>query len=102
MKDLLEQRENGNDERKSRAEALRQKATELLSKIKRHNDDVESERAMCELCLNGMRSALKKNADSLDVELSSFRNGISVLSDRIDQVAKQIDVRVDYHATCDA
>lgn len=43
MKDALEQRENGNEERKSRAEALRQKATELLSKIKRHNDDVESE-----------------------------------------------------------
>lgn len=45
---------------------------------------------------------MKKNADSMDVELSSFRTGISVLSDQIDQVAKQIDLRVDFHATCDA
>jgi chromosome segregation ATPase len=87
VKDLLESRETGNEERKDRAEALRKRATTLLSKIKRHNDDIES---------------LKKNADSLDVELDGFRNGISTLGNDIEQVTQQIETRVNYHATCDA
>lgn len=48
------------------------------------------------------RLALKRSADSIDVELDGFRKQIDILSSEIDQVTSQIQQRVDYHATCDA
>uniref|UniRef100_A0A914C176 Laminin subunit beta-1 n=1 Tax=Acrobeloides nanus TaxID=290746 RepID=A0A914C176_9BILA len=87
VKAKLDERENGNEDRNTKASALRKKTTELLAKIKRHNEDIES---------------LKKGADSLDVELGDFRKQISSLSDQIDRVTKDIERLVLYHATCDA
>lgn len=47
-------------------------------------------------------AALIERADSLDVELNNFRSTIEELTDQIDQVAAEIDRRVEYHASCDA
>ncbi|KAI1733245.1 laminin EGF domain-containing protein [Ditylenchus destructor] len=84
---LLEDRESGNDDRKSRAEDLRRRTTELLAKIKRSREE---------------KNSLIERADSLDVELASFRTSVESLSEQIDQVSAEIDRRVEYHSTCDA
>jgi hypothetical protein len=38
----------------------------------------------------------------LDVELERFGEQINTLGSQIDQIAAQIEKRVEYHATCDA
>ncbi|KAI6223535.1 Laminin subunit beta-1 [Aphelenchoides fujianensis] len=83
---LLNERVNGNDGRKERAEELARRTTQLLSQIQSHNDDAES---------------LKRSADSLDVELGGFKQRIDVLGQEIDRIAGQIEERVAFHETCD-
>ncbi|KAF7637603.1 hypothetical protein Mgra_00002860 [Meloidogyne graminicola] len=78
---LLEEKENGNEEKKLKAQQLRKRTTELLAKINR---------------------TLIERADALDIELANYRKTIDELSSQIDQVAAEIDRRVEYHATCDA
>lgn len=84
---LLETKESGNEERKQRAEQLRKRTTELLAKIKRSREE---------------KISLIERADALDVELSGFHTTIEQLNQQIEQVATEIDRRVEYHATCDA
>ena len=104
---LLDERVNGNEQRKERAERLHKQTTDLLTKIRAHNDDAEGWQKESRsyyspvLTMQHNFAALKRSADSLDVELGGFRQRIDVLGHEIDKIATQIDTRVDYHATCD-
>jgi len=86
VKAQLEERESGNEERKQRAEQLRQRTTELLAKIKSSRE---------------AKSSLIERADALDIELAGFRSTIERLNEQVDQVAADIDHRVQYHDRCD-
>uniref|UniRef100_A0A7E4V2G9 Laminin subunit beta-1 n=1 Tax=Panagrellus redivivus TaxID=6233 RepID=A0A7E4V2G9_PANRE len=87
VKEQLDTRENGNDDRKERANALRKRTTDLLSKIKHQNTEIES---------------LERNADTIEVELNDYKGKLDLLSEEIDTISKQITQRANYHATCDA
>uniref|UniRef100_A0AC35F6W6 Laminin subunit beta-1 n=1 Tax=Panagrolaimus sp. PS1159 TaxID=55785 RepID=A0AC35F6W6_9BILA len=87
VKTQVEERENGNDDRKDRAQKLRKQTTKLLTKIKQHNDEIES---------------LEKSADTLEIELADYQSKLDALSDEIDMISKKLTQRADYHATCDA
>ncbi|KAI6236382.1 Laminin subunit beta-1 [Aphelenchoides besseyi] len=86
VEQLLNERVNGNDDRKERAEKLHKRTTDLLVKINGHNSDADY---------------LKRSADALEVELGNFKQRIGVLSREIDTIAGQIEQKVSFHETCD-
>ncbi|CAK5107476.1 unnamed protein product [Meloidogyne enterolobii] len=83
---LLEEKENGNEERNKRAENLRKRSTELLSKIKRSKEE--------------KKSLLQRN-DALEVELENYRKTLSQLNTQIDEVSADIDKKMEFHQSCD-
>uniref|UniRef100_A0A1I7WMT3 Laminin EGF-like domain-containing protein n=1 Tax=Heterorhabditis bacteriophora TaxID=37862 RepID=A0A1I7WMT3_HETBA len=81
---LLTERTEGNEATQKRAEFLRQRASKLLYKAQRHNDDIK---------------LLTKDAS--DVKLDDYQRSLDEIYSRLEQVTNDIHTRAEYFATCD-